>query len=154
KSYMEVIEAMQYASQGEFDRANTLFQRNQATPGWIGLMARLTPAMAAGDWPQVLMQLQGVDLAHDPFALSNYIGALGETGDLNGMLREFEQYRTILQRTRSLTQTAIYVFAFCGQSEELDKLFQGQFKHFPESIKNFWLATTYLAAGNRAVAES
>ena len=152
-AYLEVIQAMDLARQGEFEKANVLFERNQAAPGWIGQMARVAPYAAAGDWQQVLMNLQNAVLRRDPIALSNYIRALGETGDLNGMIAELERYRTVLQQTRSFTQAAIFVFALCGLPEGLERLFQGPLKQLPDSIKKFWRGTAYLAAGDRAAAE-
>jgi len=152
-AYLEVIQAMELARRGEFDKANALFERNHNAQGWIGQMARVAPYTAAGNWQQVLVTLQNADFRRDPIALSNYIRALGETGDLNGMLREFGRYRATLQQTRSFSQAAIFVFALCGLPEGLEKLFQGPLSQLADSIKKYWLATAYLAAGNRAAAE-
>ncbi len=42
----------------------------------------------------------------------------------------------------------MYALAFCGQVDQVQKAFKGPLSFYPEPVRQFWLATAELAAGN------
>ncbi|MGK7872705.1 MAG: rhomboid family intramembrane serine protease [Xenococcaceae cyanobacterium] len=84
-----------------------------------------------------------------------YLRALGETGDLNGLLREIERAEHSLEKTEDevkLNLVRMFALAFCGQTEQVWRLFDDPLAVYPKNTQRFWQATAQIAAGNEKVA--
>jgi rhomboid protease GluP len=90
-------------------------------------------------------------LLRDPELTTYYLRALGEIGDLNGLLQGITQAEPHLERSGdlpTLNLLRLFAFAFCGQPEPLRKLLDSAFSSYVGTVRQFWLATAELAAGN------
>ena len=82
-----------------------------------------------------------------------YLRALGETGVRDEMVLEFANLLTatgpISQPAWSYQSSLLAVLAFCGRLHNYEK--QATFRKFPRELRDFWMATSQLAAGNLSV---
>lgn len=109
-------------------------------------------------WEELLLwirnNLSAKVLANDATLVFFYLRSLGETGDLNSLVQEFDRFESTLEKiggVLTVNQSRMVVLAFCGQIEKLQKLFDGPLKGLPLSIRQFWLATAEIADGNEAL---
>ena len=87
--------------------------------------------------------------------LAEYIRALGETGDLNKMLAEFERFQKQLTRVPPRYYCAcLYCFAYCGRVEQVSRMLEvGVLQHIDVNMRTVWLAIAHAASGDIASAE-
>jgi hypothetical protein len=106
-----------------------------------------------GDWPALsrwlVAQMENEQVRHSPDLVAYHIRALGEIGDLNGMLRAFDEHQaTIGQVDRYLEQCYVFIFAFCGRPATVQDLYDSGLMNRNESgFYELWLGTAELAAG-------
>jgi rhomboid protease GluP len=83
-----------------------------------------------------------------------YLRSLGETGDINGMLQVWQRYKSSIEKTNLGTRNLgrMYVLAFCGELEQVAKLFNDSLYIYPLAVKNYWLAIAEQASGNHETA--
>ena len=83
--------------------------------------------------------------------VAQYLRALGEIGDLNAMLHQFEQYKRTLERTPNLYHFSfLYIFALCGRIELTKQIMDsGVLEGLDSDMRVIWLATAECAFGNR-----
>ncbi|AFY76618.1 putative membrane protein [Pleurocapsa sp. PCC 7327] len=110
------------------------------------------------DWKNCLLwfqqQIPKKVLLNEPNLLIYYLRTLGETGDLNSLLKSIKLYRKSLEKLGSVQRDCIRMFAlaFCGQVTQVKQLFNGPLNGDSENIKIFWLATAQMVAGKTEVA--
>lgn len=85
---------------------------------------------------------------NDPTLGTNYLRALGETGELSAMVQTFARYRNPLAKAGGLGTISSIVLAFCGRTETIARLEPYWKKAFPPAVFQLWLATAELAAGD------
>ena len=118
-----------------------------------------------GDWPALRQWVEANlssgqalppdKLRRDLTTLLLYLRSLGETGDLEKLLATFGEYRNALERAPQLRDQAyMYVLAFTGRLELLERLTKGSPSTLPAHITPPWLATAEQAAGQPEAAQA
>ncbi len=89
-------------------------------------------------------------LEERPDVIRLYLQALGETGNLNTLIEEFQHYHTNLEQTPSLIHYGrLYLFAFCGRIEPTMQLLKTVLaEKLSPDMRMCWIATAHGAAGN------
>ncbi len=150
----ELLEALVLGQQGAFAEAAEILKRFETTESPLSRLATTQLYRMNGQWEELLGWLQNrldqKEFQNDPNILALYLRTLGETGDLNGLVRSFDQFKKELEKTRSLLMGYLFLFAFGGRKKEVARMFEGPLKFYPSSIQSFWLATAEFAGGNEA----
>ncbi|MBW4632383.1 MAG: rhomboid family intramembrane serine protease [Iphinoe sp. HA4291-MV1] len=155
----KLLHALELSQRGARASAIAILDRYQTAATPAGRSATVALYKMDARWEELLVWIQDslseVVLQKDFDILVCYLRALGETGNLNGMLQTWERYERSLEkipnlRTRNLAR--MYVLAFCGQTEQIARLFSGSLANNSNTIKLFWLATVDQAAGKEIVA--
>ncbi|MBE9115513.1 rhomboid family intramembrane serine protease [Lusitaniella coriacea LEGE 07157] len=84
-----------------------------------------------------------------------YLRSLGETGQINELLHRIQQYERILDkgdRSNSLHLVRMFAFAFCGQVDEVVRLFKRALSSYDRAYQDFWCLTALMAAGQERTA--
>ncbi len=150
----EVLRALQLAQGGNFAEALAVLAplRNNHTN--VGRQAIAQSFRLRGEW----MNLVGWVRSEVPpgarradFALMPlYLRALGETGGRDEMVLEFatliSTVGTISLPAWSYQASLVTVLAFCGRLESGEKT--PVLRKFPQEVRDFWVATSDLAAGH------
>lgn len=79
-----------------------------------------------------------------------YLQALGEIGDINGLIWTVQAHQKQLEYLGDsvpINLARLYVFAFSGDIKAVNKVFQTSLNFYPKNRQKFWLATSYLAQG-------
>ncbi len=79
-----------------------------------------------------------------------YLQALGEVGDINGLIWTVKAHQKQLEYLGDsvpINLARLYVFAFSGDVKAVKKVFQTSLNFYPENRQKFWLATAYFAQG-------
>ena len=153
---LQQIRALELAHQGDFAGAQSILSAfaGSATP--LSRMAHVQLYRMSGQWEQMLSwlrsQYEEEDLVRLPDLAHWYLRALGETGDLNGLVLAYEKLITTGLPIHPLVADLcrLSLFAFSGDRIALEKLLDGSLRTLPQSTRRFWLATADLAAGNEA----
>jgi len=155
----KLFRALHLGQQGNMDDAIVLLSRCQASATPIARVSTLLLYRMNAKWIPLLewLQEQGSEatLLRDAELATYYLRALGETGDLNGLLQGIAQAEPHLERSGDLPNLnllRLFAFAFCGQPEQLRQLLDGALSTYVGTVRQFWLATAELAAGNHSVA--
>jgi membrane associated rhomboid family serine protease len=147
-----MLYALAMAKQGQLTQASQILEKNsyhgQVLLYWIN-----------ADWKQCLIwfnQFVPLSILHqDPFLMVYYLRVLGETGNLNILLEEidnFERYLFRLGLGIQLSLVRMYAFAFCGQTAQVRQLFKGPLGVYSKQIESFWITTAKMAAGQKQFA--
>lgn len=154
KEQPELIKGLELAQKGFIDEATVIFQRYQSSTTSIGRSAAITLYQINSRWLELLLWIQQNTtpeiLAKESYLLVMYLRSLGEIGDVNGMLQVWQQYFSSIEKTDLSTRNLakLYILAFCGEKEQVANLFNSSLLIYPQTIKNFWLATAEQASGN------
>jgi rhomboid protease GluP len=156
----QLLQALDLGQRGEMERASAILNRYRDTNSSLGRAAKALLYRMDNRWAELLMWMQSSipsqQLSQSPTLLSLYLRGLGETGDLNGLLREWERWKDNLENSGNLgtlNLVRMFVLAFSGRTEEVQKLFDRSLHNYSGNTRQFWLATANMAAGNRALAE-
>lgn len=151
----EILRALEMGQRGEMAAAFQILKPYQNTVNPIGRSATVLLYQMDSRWSELLLWIRDrvpeKVLANDSTLVSYYLRSLGETGDLNGLVQEFDRFERTLEKiggVLTLNQSRMVLLAFCGQIEKLQQLFKGSLKVLPLSIRKFWLATAEIAVGN------
>lgn len=145
--------AYQHAEQGDLDGALTLLNAQQPQDDSRALQSEMYARRLYGDWPALhrwlVAQLKNEELRRSPDVLAYHIRALGEIGDLNGMLQAFDEHKaTIGQVEGFLEQCYVFIFAFCGRPAAVQDMYDsGLMSRNETGFHELWLGTAELAAG-------
>lgn len=159
------IHALELAQQGDFAGAANLLQMRAGTDTPISRVAHVQLFRLSGRWEDLLFWLTSTYGSEErilrlPELVHWYLRALGETGDLNGLILAFEKFAGLKQQTNLFIMNLCFldIFAFSGSRKGLEALFTGPLQALPPGPKRFWLATADLVSGNetagRAVLEA
>lgn len=146
--------ALELGHRGQFNEAAQLLEHLRTGDTSRGRLAMFHLLRMRAEWEECLVWLREQLPASGRFTDSGmvvlYLRALGETGDLNALVECFVQYKRMLDSTEYLitAQGYLFLFAFCGRREGVEKLFATSLAQYPEHIKQFWLATAALAVGD------
>lgn len=156
----ELLRALEMGQRGNMADAMKILNRYQTNATPIGRNATVLLYRMGSRWEELLLwirnNLSEKVLFKDSTVVSYYLRALGETGDLNGLLHEFDRFESFLEKTgdgAGVNTVRMFILAFCGQTEHLQKLLSGPLAAiFTQNICQFWLATAEMAAGNEDMA--
>jgi rhomboid protease GluP len=148
----DMIRSRWYLTEGKYDEAQVLFRWLSTNPV-TAFYGQSMQYWLAGDYEGMLRWLQShystEVFQRDPNVVMRYIFALGTTGDLNKMLSVFNQYHSTLERSIAhLNYGLLYIFSACGCMPQVEQLLTNAFPMFKPELKQQWLATTQVAAGN------
>jgi rhomboid protease GluP len=155
-----LLQAMLRAEQGDLGQARDLLHGHLGSTTWIGRLLIPQIFRSLADWDGlfdwVSSRRSEPEFQQDLSILVPYLRTLGETGRLNDLVEAFQKLQP--QLTRSSNPTAfslsqLFVLAFCGETEQVQRLLQGSLVGYPPAIQQFWLATADLVRGERAKAE-
>lgn len=147
-----VLRALEFAQQGDVTAATDALRRMQRVRSVIGLAAVINLCRITNRWEDLLAwQANAGILPRHPELLSTLLRAYGETGDRHGMLQVYDHNKDAIARlvpAASRDLCRLMLFSFCGKRRLVEQLFAGTLGMLPKPIKQFWLATTDLAAGD------
>lgn len=151
----EHIHALELAQQGDFSGAASLLQMHSGADTPISRVAYAQLFRLSGRWEDLLFWLNSTYGSEDkilrlPEMAHWYLRALGETGDLNGLVLAFEKFAGIKQQINVLVMhlCCLDVFAFSGSKAGVETMLGGPLQTLPPATKRFWMATVDLASGN------
>lgn len=154
----EILRALEMGQRGEIADALKILNRYQSMQNPIGRSAIGLLYQMDSRWDELLFWIRNSVpekvLFKDSTIVSFYLRSLGETGDLNGLVQEFDRFEATLEKiggVLTLNQSRMLVLAFCGQTEKLEKLLAGTLKTLPLKVRKFWLATAEMAGGNETL---
>ena len=146
------------AQQGNIEQAKLLLNRYRSNTTPIGRSAMAFLYRMGASWQELMVWLQHnfseQTLLEDASLVSFYVRALGELGDLNGLLQALEQAERKLEQTGNsgtLNLLRMFALAFGGQPRQVRYLFETSLQRYSVHIRQFWLATAELAAGNESL---
>ncbi len=154
RAQAELLRALELAQAGDFSEALAIMAplRNNHTNA--GRQAIAQSFRLRGEWTNLVGWVRSdvppvvrrTDFALVPL----YLRALGETGVRDEMMLEFANLlvtaRPISQPAWSYQSSLMTVLAFCGRLLGYDK--PATFRRFPRALRDFWMATSEMAAGN------
>lgn len=151
-----LVQALWALHRGDEQAAARQLQALSRRKSSVGMTAFVILTRMQGAWQDYLDTCRSssrvTQRLADPLLSNIYLQALGETGDLSGMLRHFEQVIEHPQRGTSIIMLNIArmkVAAFCGDLELVATLLDGPLSHFDLATREFWLATALQTHGRR-----
>ncbi len=149
----ELLRALELGQRGDLVAATTILNRYKTANTWIGREATITLYQLDARWEELLewmrLNITEAILLKDAHLLCYYLRSLGETGDFNSLLQMCDRSTKVLETNLNLWNLIrLFVFAFCGQPEPVAKLLHGPLSIYPQDVRDFWLATAEIAAGN------
>lgn len=151
------LKALALAQRGHTTEAIQFLKRHQTPKSPIHLLAIALELLIQRQWQEFITWLQAYQKGHIPLNFSlYYLRALGETGQLNLMLREFVALSQRMQRLgdfERLGLARLYVLAFCGEAEAVSQLLKTELRTYPDVKQKFWLATAYQSGGRSHLAQ-
>ncbi len=156
REQVKLLQALALSQAGQRDRALEILQTDCSPNTALGRSATAIGYWMNANWLGMLGWLRSTvpdrTLRNSPDLMAYYLRSLGETGDLNEMLRELAAYERGLRRPTDdpnrLYQMRLYALAFCGQVEQVQWLFDRLLTLYTPPMRQFWLVTTQLAASN------
>lgn len=153
-TYPELLRGLALGQQGKRDEAEAIFQRYATPTTANGRLAIALLYRVSARWGELLawlnQQPSQTSILQDQDLAIYYLRSLGETGQLNELLEEVERFTRKHNRTGNSDLAWLYAMAFCGQPDQVRKLFAGSLKSYSENTRQFWIATAELAAGNES----
>lgn len=150
-----LLEALEVAERGDFARAGELLERQKAPLGPLARMATTLLFRIHSDWPGMRAWIEkefpAGAVVRDLSAAIHYARALGETGDLNALVAFLERARPALGAPGAAWHrhlAHLFLFAFLGRKDGVDRLLRGPLSVMPASTQGFWRATADGAAGD------
>ena len=152
-----LLRDLELASAGRLDLAldRLAQERSEATPA--GRFATALTLALTENWPE-LLQWSRRDFAvtTNSAVFSLYLRALGETGALDDLVLQLAAHAEEREGSPRSDPAASFnlalALAFCGRTNDLVRLTEGDLRRMPRARQQFWRATAELAEGKRAVA--
>jgi rhomboid protease GluP len=151
-----LMRALKAGESGDLAAAEEILLRLQSRPNSsIQLNATVHLYRLRQQWPEFVKWVHSRNpaegISRDVRVIPLYLRALGEIGDLNGMVSTFGDSIGLLDgRMLANARPAVrcYVFAFCGRRQAMERLLAGSLTYMPHDSQKFWTATAEFAAGN------
>jgi len=149
----QIIHALDLAQRGEMDEAVAILQRFQNVKSLMGTAAMINLYRLTDQWKELLAwhARYSEEIDRHPQLLPTVLRALGETGDLRGLVELYDRHQqqiTKLVPSTSRDLCRLMLFVFCGRRDLAERLFfGGTLSILPAATRAFWLATADLAAG-------
>jgi len=155
----ELLSALALADKDELDQAVAVLARYKDLNTPFAKTAQILLLRMDNKWEELAewMSKEAVQptFLQNPMLFFTWIRSLGETGDINGMLNSFVANEKNLGRIGTTNRNLgwLTVLAFCGRCEQVKQLLDSQFQSYPADVREFWLATSDMAAGHVAAAK-
>ncbi|HEX7599728.1 MAG TPA: rhomboid family intramembrane serine protease [Polyangia bacterium] len=154
----EVVKALELAQRGELSGALHVLRPLQTIKSVHGLGAMVIFFQISHQWDEFLVWQAKLParLQKQPQLLQTMLRALGETGDRRGLVEFYQRHRQKIARLAPPAQRDIarlMLFAFCGRTQAVERLFRGNLSRLPATTQEFWMATSELAAGQPEAAQ-
>jgi len=150
-----LLRALEFAQRGDFASAQALLGPLRNFHTNVGRQAIAQSFRIHGDWPGLLGWVRDElppEIMQTDFALQPvHLRALGEIGARNELLLVFASYARNLNSTAE--EVGLYdlsllpVLAFSGRVGALSHLLETKLRKFSRDMKEFWMGTGELAAG-------
>lgn len=152
------LRAMEAAQGGETEQASALLQQLQGMNKRTGLQVVAQNFRIRGDWAGLAAwcrtSLPAVELGQDPIILPLYFRALGETGALSDLILQVAGRAPRLlaspQHHPTFDASVLMLLAFTGRVDAVKRLLRTRFRGMPATTREYWIATSELAAGEDA----
>lgn len=150
------LRALALTQQGEIEKANAILNQDlKASRYGFQDTAQAMQFRLEARWQECLNWLQ-TEVAYEKIWRNStlatvYLRTLGEVGDVNGLiwaLKSHQQQLSHLGSAMTVHLARLYAFAFAGEVKQVQTLFASDLKVYSPAIKNFWVATAEMAAGN------
>jgi rhomboid protease GluP len=152
-----ILQGLELAGSGRLDLAldRLAAEREGGAPAG-GFAAALTFALTENWAGLVQWYRNNSSLATNPAVHSLYLRALGETGALDDLVFEVASQARNGEPERPLQLSSGFnlalVFAFCGRTSGLVRLFNQQFHELAPERRQFWIGTAEWAEGKQTLA--
>lgn len=157
--YPRLLHGLELAHQGRLEEATQIFDRYGSAKTLMGRTAIALLYRISARWDELLIwveqNFQQKVLSESTLAVY-YLRALGETGNLEQLIQEVEEFEQRSPRRSdpvTLNLVRMFALAFGGQPEQVQQVFGDALATQPSNIQEFWLATAELAAGNESEAK-
>src|SRR5207247_7445614 len=123
----QLLGALELAQYGKIAESSEILSRLRTAQNFVGRFAALQYFRINGRWEECLAWMREAPIAaqQDLSFVMIYLRALGETGDLNGMLAVFERAEKQMDAAGIAGQICrLFALAFCGR-EQIAALFRG-----------------------------
>jgi len=157
RSQPQIISALELAQKGDLEQARVILRPYQDAKSITGIQAMIQYFRITSEWEEMLTWLEERKeffQAH-PHYLGLWLRALGETGNLRGMVELYEQYEGTISRINPESHRdfcRLALFAFTGRREAIQNLFLHRLATVPVQTQQFWLLTADMHAGRRSEA--
>jgi rhomboid protease GluP len=159
--YPDILHGLELGQQGRMAEAETILNHYGASSRPTGRIATALLYRLGARWDELLTWIRRnwseESVVQDAVLGMYYLRSLGETGDLNGLIQGLEQFEHRLEKSNdgiSLNLVRMMAFAFSGQSEQVRQFFHSSsLGIYSRDVRQFWIATAELAAGNEAARE-
>ena len=153
-----ILRALELAQGGEAGAALHLLARITPNDTRAGRQAIAQSFRIRGDWDGLLTwcreNIPRVGLGENPALLPLYFRALGETGSRDELVLQFAGRASALLASPVHESTFLsglkLLLAFSGRTEALHSLLQTGLRGLKKDAKDFWIATSEMAAGEIA----
>lgn len=148
----KIIHALEMAQKGDLTAASETLDRFQDVKSMIGLIAVMYLYRITNRWEELLtwQSRHREEIERYPFLLQIVLRALGETGNVRGLVGFYDEHRQKIGKLVPATNRDVcrlMLFAFCGKRQAVEQLFQGSLGALAAPVRAFWLATADLEAG-------
>jgi rhomboid protease GluP len=151
--YPHLLKGLELGQKGQLEAATELLQRYQtrqssAQRTVTALLYRMNAQW--DDLVQWVKQTPDFTGSEDASVATIYLRALGETGDLQGLLRGVDHFERRFVRGNSslIGLVRMVALAFAGRTTAVQQLLATSLSLYPEPTRQFWLLTAELAAGD------
>ncbi|MEZ4862036.1 MAG: rhomboid family intramembrane serine protease [Caldilineaceae bacterium] len=159
RDYIELMRASELLKQGNTAAAEAILAKPHQLESAFGRVFLLQLQRMKQDWPALLASTTA-QMAQPTFGqhssdltiLSFHLRALGETGDLNGLVAAYSAQQTLITKAPWLLDYGrLYIYAFCGRLPALALLLrQPSLTSWPPAILTYWRGVAHCAAGQWA----
>jgi rhomboid protease GluP len=153
--YPEMLRALSLAQSGQVAAAKQIVQQYQSGRNAIERLATIMLYRMEGQWQGLIdwVQSRPADSAvrRDPNVQIIYLRALGETGQPEALIQQFQLIEVTLRQGGhpGFLQTArIYALAFAGQPDTVSWLLNQNLPVMTADVKQYWLGTAHWMAGS------
>jgi rhomboid protease GluP len=161
-NYHHLLRGIALAQTGQIQASDQIFTKYNDDRTEIGRSATALLYRSTDRWHEYItwvkdrLMLSPLNrLPQREMTLVYYLRALAEIGDLPGCIAEFTKLAGNRQiNPQQLNLLQMYILAYCGRIEAVTQLDRGALSMYPDAIRQFWIGTAELAAGNVQVAKT
>ncbi|MDB4732874.1 rhomboid family intramembrane serine protease [Planctomicrobium sp.] len=154
KDQIRLVNALQELNRGRNETAISLLESLRLKRSAAGRTAFIVLTKLQGRWMEfldvILKSPHPRKLLVDPLFRNMYLQALGETGQTERLIQDFNRLSGVKAGSGSgVVQNVarLNVAAFSGRADLVALLLDGPLGHFDLATRKFWLATAMQAAG-------